>query len=242
MAARSERKFRIELLQEQHSSGKMDKSGPVPTDPNMAAHYKTLLAVEELREELREGGGSLAPLAPDTERIIQEKVAVESELKLLAEALETTKKEIAGLRYSASQGDRIVTMNHQLDAITSATEDATNRILSAAEIIDGDIQKLQANASSEEEITAFEVVSDEVIKIYEACNFQDLTGQRITKVIETLKHVEERVDVMIKGLGGDDEAFASYIPEEEETEDVALEGPQSEGDGISQSDIDSLFD
>lgn len=242
MAARSERKFRIELLQEQHSSGKIDKSGPVPTDPNLAAHHKTLLAVEGLREELREGGGSLAPLAPDTERIIQEKVAVESELKLLADALETTKKEIAGLRYSASQGDRLVTMNHQLDAITSATEDATNRILSAAEAIDGDIQKLQANAADEEEVTALENVSDEVIKIYEACNFQDLTGQRITKVIETLKHVEERVDVMIKGLGGDVEAFAAYIPEEEETEDVALEGPQSEGDGISQSDIDSLFD
>ncbi len=242
MPARSEKKFRIEILQEQHLAGKTEKSGPKPSDPNMAAHHETLQAIHELKRELISNGGSPAPLAPDTERIIQEKVAVESELKLLSEALENTKREIAGLRYSAGQGDRIITMNHQLDAITNATEDATNRILSAAETIDTDIQKLQTNASDEEEITALETIGDEVIKIYEACNFQDLTGQRITKVIETLKHVEERVDVMIKGLGGDAEAFAAYIPEEEETEEVALEGPQNDGGGISQSDIDSLFD
>ena len=49
---------------------------------------------------------------------------------------------------------------------------------------------------------------------------------------------------MIKCLGGDEIAFAELIEQEEtkEIEDVALEGPQSAGEGISQDDIDSMFD
>jgi len=86
-------------------------------------------------------------------------------------------------------------------------------------------------------------MSAEVKKVYETCNFQDLTGQRVTKVINTLKHVEARVDAMVKCLGGDETAFVGLVESEEEDKDeVALAGPQIAGEGISQADIDSMFD
>ncbi len=239
MSAKTKKKFRIEIQQEQYLAQFSENSDEVPLDPNMAAHRETLQAVHALRQGL--SGSDGVGQGPDTERIIQEKVMVESELKLLSKALDDTKKEIAGLRYSAVHGDRIVSMNHQLDAIIDAAEDATNTILSAAEIIDNDLQKLQQKASDEDDIVMFESLGEEVIKIYEACNFQDLTGQRITKVIDTLKHVEERVDAMIVGLGGGETDFAELVEPEAE-EDSELEGPQRSGEGISQEDIDALFD
>ena len=54
-------------------------------------------------------------------------------------------------------------------------------------------------------------------------------------LIEKLKHVETRVDAMIKCLGGDGSAFSELVePEElEDADGVALEGPQTAGEGIS---------
>ena len=41
-----------------------------------------------------------------------------------------------------------------------------------------------------------------MIKIFEACNFQDLTGQRITKVVGTLKFIETHIVRMMEIWGG----------------------------------------
>ncbi|MDD9928335.1 MAG: hypothetical protein OXR03_21130 [Rhodospirillaceae bacterium] len=244
MVARTQKKFRIELQQEAYrarlSRGAI-ASGGVSND---VGTQEILDAISALRADLLGGDVATANLTPDTERIIQEKVAVENELKLLSSALDKTKKEIAGLRYSSIHGDRISSMNNQLDEIVMAAEEATNNILESAEEIDSDLQKMQQTASTDDEFMLLEKMSAEVIKIYEACNFQDLTGQRVTKVCETLKHVETRVDAMIKCLGGDDSAFSELVePEElEDADGVALEGPQTAGEGISQADIDSMFD
>ena len=76
----------------------------------------------------------------------------------------------------------------------------------------------------------------------ESCNFQDLTGQRTTKVITTLRHIEERIVAMI-GIWGI-EAFEELpVPQSENDGDEALlNGPAKAGEGISQADIDALFD
>lgn len=247
MPARTQKKFRIEIQQEQYLAKLNGKQVSRPRAKNGTGYLEILEAIESLRNELVEGTGDDSGLGADTERIIQEKLLVENELRMLSKSLDDTKREIAGLRYSSIYGDRLVSMNHQLDEVVSAAEEATNNILACAEVIDTDVQKLQVNASDEDEITTLEAMSEQVIKIYEACNFQDLTGQRVTKVIDTLKHVEARVDAMIKCLGGDEEAIVALIEDveaekTEETEEVALHGPQSDGGGISQADIDSMFD
>jgi len=239
MPARTQKKFRIEIQREEYLAQRNKKRANGSNGTANGSSDEMLAELQALRSDLQTYGCGAA-LGPDTERIIQEKVALENELRSLSKALDDTKREIAGLRYSSIHGDRISSMNNQLDAIIEASEDATNRILSSAETIEEGLQHVQTNATEEDEISALEALGDEVIKIFEACNFQDLTGQRITKVIETLKYVEERVDNMISMLG-DDSAFVNLV-EPEEVEDVGMHGPQREGEGISQSEIDSLFD
>ena len=88
-------------------------------------------------------------------------------------------------------------------------------------------------------------ILDRTVTLYEACNFQDLTGQRITKIVGVLKFIEERLDRVIAAWG-DLEAFRGLVEQENEgrAEDRALlNGPKLEDDAghVSQHDIDALF-
>ena len=78
-------------------------------------------------------------------------------------------------------------------------------------------------------------------KIFEACAFQDLTGQRIGSVIQTLDLVDSHLESLLELLGPD---FEEVDDEEDDREgdDMLLNGPALEGEGISQDDIDKLFD
>ena len=83
-----------------------------------------------------------------------------------------------------------------------------------------------------------------MIRIFEACNFQDLAGQRIAKVMATLKFVEERIARMMEIWGGI-EAFKdlSAAAAEGDPATVLLNGPKLDGDPghASQDDIDAMF-
>ena len=82
-----------------------------------------------------------------------------------------------------------------------------------------------------------------VVKIYESCNFQDLTGQRITKAVNALKFVEEKVEKMISIWGEETIAELAEKTKEKRTDDARLlNGPSAEGKSINQSEIDLLFD
>ena len=81
-----------------------------------------------------------------------------------------------------------------------------------------------------------------IIKIFEACNFQDITGQRITKVVTTVKFIEERVNSMINIWGPESFAEIEVVeaPPTDPDHDL-LSGPQLGNSGVSQDDIDKLF-
>jgi chemotaxis protein CheZ len=135
---------------------------------------------------------------------------------------------------------------NELDAIVLATETSTNDVLNAAEAIENLVRTISGRFPDDEDVAATtEQVADEIIKIFEACSFQDITGQRTTKVIKTIKFIEQRILSMIDIWGID--AFAELpVPQEQgkvETDDKALmNGPQLSGMGISQADINAMFD
>jgi chemotaxis protein CheZ len=90
-------------------------------------------------------------------------------------------------------------------------------------------------------------ILDRVVTLYETCNFQDLTGQRITKIVKVLKFVEDRLDTLISTWGGL-AAFKDFAEEDlsRKTADgtrVLLNGPKLDGDPghVSQADVDALF-
>ena len=83
-----------------------------------------------------------------------------------------------------------------------------------------------------------EDISELVMGIFEHSNFQDITGQRITKVVNTLKFVEDRIDKMINIWGQETiDELLSEMPETQHGEDDErrlLNGPQMEDEAISK--------
>jgi chemotaxis protein CheZ len=102
----------------------------------------------------------------------------------------------------------------ELEAVVQATENAANQIMEAAEAIGN---WLQAGGDP----AALPAVTRQVNAIFEACTFQDLTGQRVRRAIEHLQQVESMLSGMVHGQPVEQQA-----------------GPPPE---LEQTDIDSLF-
>lgn len=170
---------------------------------------------------------------------------IRTQIEEMNEHIHKAKVQIASLRHPKAQDDRLVSATSELDAIVKDTEMATHTILESAEQIDDLAMTLKNSAPSEFVADHVEQIAFIVTKVFEACNFQDITGQRINKVVSTLEFVEERVHNMILIWG--EEAFSELPVPDVEAEAVPddsdlLNGPQLDGEGISQDDIDKLFE
>ena len=161
--------------------------------------------------------------------------AVTEELKLIGKEIARMKQEISQLRANDMTGNKIPDAGRELDAIVEATEDATNTIMEAAEEIMG--------ADPSDADAYQELVSNKMISIFEACTFQDITGQRISKVVTTLNYIDERVSSFIEHLRipGDLDAEVEESDEDRRKRELILHGPQHSGEGVSQDDIDSML-
>ena len=218
-------------------------------DASGVSNAELLHAINGLRDVLAEAGGNPANgnghAEPNGAAEGDEPTeAVQVEIARMVRMLSHAKNEIAAIKHPLSGDDRINSASSQLDAIVEATEGATQEILSASEKIEEGINKLGALHPLDDDTT--EIVGDiaqHVVSILEACNFQDITGQRISKVVKTIRFIEERVINMIEIWGA--EHFTGIpLPQEDVVEDdsALLNGPQLAGDGLQQSEIDALFD
>lgn len=183
-------------------------------------------------------------LIEEHRRDMQEALRLKVELDSISEAIERTKREIATLRYAGTQGQEINRVTDELGAVVMGTETATNSILAAAERIDELAGNLSSRLSGGDQDFAREI-SDQVISIFEACNFQDITGQRISKVVNAMRFVEERVHQMIDIWGGL-ESFKDVQTHEDrqrQGDSALLNGPALANDeGVTSQDaIDALF-
>ena len=161
-----------------------------------------------------------------------------NELEALVRYIQTAREEIAAIRPHEIGEEFISSATDELDAVVGATEDATGRILDAAESI-------QTIAESLEEDTQNALI-EKVTDIFEASNFQDLTGQRISKVVRTLKHIEERIHALVTVLGEEVERARQQNQKEadgpdSDDEQNLLNGPQLPGGGNDQDEIDRLL-
>jgi len=166
------------------------------------------------------------------------------ELLGLFEHIQKIRHEIAAIRRPGDSQDRFEQMSDELDAIVGHTEAATNTIMENVEAISDLVSMARDKAQSEEVVAALAKVDEHAGEIFTACSFQDITGQRITKVVRSLKFVEERVNALI-GMWGRDALAALKEEEQENPEDAdaaLLNGPQLAGQGVSQDDVDRLLD
>ncbi|WP_114862147.1 protein phosphatase CheZ, partial [Azospirillum brasilense] len=176
---------------------------------------------------------------------------LQQELMSITQVVRETRSDIAALRPADTGSNRIEAATGELDEIVAATERATTDILNATEKIQEITQGIpRTDPDIAEMVDAIDAWS---IEIMTACAFQDITGQRTTKVVNTLRYIEQRVNTMIEIWGVDRIATAS------ETESMGegtshrklgdtrpdahlLNGPQLGGPEVSQDDIDALFD
>jgi chemotaxis protein CheZ len=170
---------------------------------------------------------------------------LKTELDLIYDAITRTKQEIAVLHGKSFSGDEMAKVTDELGAVVGGTEQATQRILEAAEAIDQSAGALSKAMSPEQTQLQSEEIQERVIAIFEACNFQDLTGQRIAKVMNTMKFIEHHINVMMDIWGGVDaiRAHAPPIIDDRVGDAKLLNGPKLDGDEghASQDDIDALF-
>lgn len=158
--------------------------------------------------------------------------SIYGEFNYIATYIARTRDEIAALRPNDIQSSRLPTAGAELEAIVRNTEEASNQIMSAAEkIMAIDTQELGAYRAQ---------VEEQVMEIFQSCSFQDLTGQRVRKIGEGLRHIEERMARFTHVMGVKD------APIEETAEDVRrrellLNGPAVDGPSTSQGSIDELF-
>ncbi|MEH6631994.1 MAG: protein phosphatase CheZ [Halopseudomonas aestusnigri] len=169
---------------------------------------------------------------------------VRVEIAQMVRMIGKTKKEIAQIKHPDDVDDSFAQSTNELDAIVMATETATNNILDANERIEQTVNELSGLLHDDTDVqTACDKIANEVITILEASNFQDVTGQRMTKIINTLRFIEDRIVSMINIWGA--EAFMDLpvgADDEREGDDQLMNGPSAENEGITQDDIDALFD
>jgi len=160
-----------------------------------------------------------------------------SEFRGLSEYIQRARSEISELRPNDLQQDKIPRAGLELEAIVTATENATGTIMDAAEEI------MAADPTSEEYTDA---VNEACMRIFEACSFQDITGQRITKVVSTLTYIEEHLNGLQDAWGpgiedAEVDASAPGMDGDPRPDQDLLNGPALDGEGIQQDRVDDLL-
>ena len=210
----------------------------------MAAYRR--ISIDELVQAINDARdkktslGDVMALAQTMARSLDEAVhrhdrALHSEFVAMASQIGAMRQEIVALHPGHMRFERLPEAGHELEAVVEATENATNVIMAAAEEIMG------ADISDPEAYKA--LVDERMIAIFEACSFQDITGQRVSKVVSTLNWIEERVTSLVDKLNVEAEEVPSVeeTAEEKRARELILNGPQRDGKGVSQTDIDAML-
>ena len=166
------------------------------------------------------------------------------ELSSLAKFIENARHEITSIQPTDIANTHIPSATVELGAIVGATEEATGIILDSCE----KIEKLMPTMTPD----AAENVLASVTKIYEACNFQDLTGQRISKVVHTLDIIDKRVGDLLAAFSDKDFKFvladtkskaenAQGTSPAKMSESDLLHGPQLPDEAKRQAEIDAIL-
>lgn len=154
-----------------------------------------------------------------------------SEVAELGRTIAAARAEIAALQVDDITASHIPLATDELDAIVAHTAAATDSILEVCETLDAMGATLDSAGS--------QTLQDATTRIYEACSFQDITGQRITKVVAALKAIDAKVNHIITTFEQPGAASAAARPAPPGA--ALLNGPQLPASAMDQSDIDKLM-
>ena len=197
------------------------RTAPLPAgDPDSPGHKEVMRELTALRAML-----AAAPAFPSDSSL-----AENAQVQRLVSRLRDIRAVLLGAEDDAaadapgSPPPPMARVGHELEAAVKASEQATQKILAAAEDIDQAANNLSAVVKGDSEQGLAQDIRDRVISIFEACNFQDVTSQRLAKVKTALAGIE-------KSIGNALDAAPS------------MHGPPLDSDigHASQSEVDLLF-
>ncbi len=170
-------------------------------------------------------------------------VRLHQELTGLFAHLNRLRDELAAIKNPAIEDLHFSRTGSQLQAIVAATEQATNTIMESIEKNEELVTALRALIKTPAQGKILDQISANNFTVLEACSFQDITGQRVNKVIKFVTHVEGRIDALCEIWGLDGIASVPVNGEDARSDDEKLlRGPALKNEGVSQKDIDALFD
>lgn len=222
---------------------RIEETSAARSQPSVESAPGALHLAEILRElhALRAALAASATLPPTSAAASGEAGRLSSELNLIAGAIRggnganTCEADVAAA-FGSAASKTMPRIAHELNAVVEGSERATQKILTAAEEIDVTANNLSAALDGRIEQGLAQDIQDLVIKIFEACNFQDLIGQRVAKVLATLDFVEDHIARVLEEIktasAGTRRSGAN-----------ALYGPRLDGDAghASQDDVDAMF-
>lgn len=168
---------------------------------------------------------------------------LKQELDGLSRYIMRVRQEVATIDRPGEQINDFESMGDQMVAVVKATEAATNTIMEAMESNGEAITDLREKIDDPDQLALLDKIAANGNSVFEACSFQDITGQRVGRVAKSITFVEERVEALKLLLGEDEIADVETASDREDpTGEALLQGPQLNGEGLSQDDIDSLFD
>ena len=137
------------------------------------------------------------------DRVIRELHALRTEkkhplvgvLQYLSDHIRNTRHELGALRPSG--GPILGATADELEEVVVETARAANEIMAAAEAIEGLMPRVDKDVA--------DALLAAVTRIYEASAFQDITGQRITKIIRAVLDIETKIDTLTRACGEENE-------------------------------------
>lgn len=170
---------------------------------------------------------------------------LKAEVVKLFEHLQKIKHEVASIKHPLSEINHFHTVADQLTAIVEATEEATEIIMEATEDIGNSATELGKGADAKGVVEYSGRITDKTNQIFEACSFQDITGQRISKIVKEMNLIEGTLNSLVVILGEEGLKTLPLVDKEIDDgsgDDIAMHGPELDGEGVSQDEIDKMFD
>lgn len=160
--------------------------------------------------------------------------SIHEEFLYIADYISKTRDEISMLRPNDIREQRIPVAGAELEAVVTDTEKATEAIMAEAETL---------LAAEPDDLESYKAdVDAAMMRIIESCSFQDLSGQRVSKVVDSLKHVEKRVSRFAATMGvADADADEDETAEAERRKKLHLNGPALGGPETKQDEIDEMI-
>lgn len=202
---------------------------------------RKIFRVEQMFATSRASAKASPPPAPSKLHDGNDTVdGLKRELATIQDAIARNKRELASL-IGEGKERRMARAGDELRAAVDGMDDATQDILKSVEIIDESARALAASLPDDYKRGLAQDIQDNVVKVYEACNFQDIAGQRITNVIGTMTMVEDRIAGMLAHCDGMN--AAPLAPAKPPARSELLNGPKLDGDTgyATQLDVDEMF-